>query len=152
MRTVSHLFVIMKPARRTSRAQALQVLYQLDVQKNLGLEKAIDYFRAHFMRAGGEYAFIERLLMGVSNHIQDIDRKITEAAVNWRLNRMSLVDRNVLRLGVFELCHCDDIPATVTINEMVELAKEFGEDTSPAFVNGILDRIRINYPVENKAP
>ena|SRR3989338_3570448 len=140
----------MKTSRRNSRSQALQVLYQLDVQKSLGLSQGLEYFRAHFDTTGSERQFVEKLLVGVSNHVGEIDKIIAEAANHWRIDRMSMVDRNILRLGVFELCHCDDIPATVTINEMVELAKEFGEDQTKNFVNAILDRVRLTHPIAGK--
>ena len=64
---------------------------------------------------------------------------------------MAAVDRNALRLGVFELLHCNDIPATVSINEMIEVAKQFGSESSPSFINGILDKIRQLYPNPDKA-
>lgn len=141
----------MKTSRRNSRSQALQVLYQLDVQKSLGLHQGLEYFRENFDTTGAQRQFVEKLLVGVSNHVVEIDKIIAEAADHWRVDRMSMVDRNILRLGVFELCHCDDIPSTVTINEMVELAKEFGEDQTKNFVNAILDRVRLTHPIASKA-
>lgn len=142
----------MKPVRRSSRGHALQVLYQLDIQKSLGHESGLDYFRTHFLTGSYDFEFAKRLVVGVSTHLAAIDQKIGEAATHWRVDRMSVVDRNIMRMGVFELCHCADIPATVTINEMVELAKEFGEDGSSAFVNAVLDKVRVNHPVAEKAP
>ncbi|MBI1861788.1 MAG: transcription antitermination factor NusB [Deltaproteobacteria bacterium] len=142
----------MKTVRHTSRSQALQVLYQLDVQKNLTLDTGLDYFRANFESEGAEAAFVERLIKGVMDRLKEIDAKIEEAASHWRVDRMGRVDRNVLRMGVFELLYCDEIPATVSINEMIELAKSFADEDSPKFVNAVLDRIRINNPVPNKAP
>ena len=64
---------------------------------------------------------------------------------------MAAVDRNALRLGVYEILFCDDIPSTVSINEMIELAKQFGSESSPSFINGILDKIRLNHPNPQKA-
>ena len=71
----------------------------------------------------------------------EIDGLITSAAANWRIERMALVDRNILRLGAFEICHSPDVPFVVAINEAVELAKRFGSDESGGFINGILDKI-----------
>ena len=73
--------------------------------------------------------------------IQAIDQKITHYATNWQMNRMAIIDRNVLRLGVYELLYTEDIPPKVSINEAVELAKKFGDIESSKFVNGILDKI-----------
>jgi len=92
------------------------------------------------------------LVRGVSSHIKEIDKTIESVSAHWRGERMAVVDRNILRLGVFELFHCDDIPMTVTINEMVELAKQFGSDTSSAFINGILDKISTQVDNPDKAP
>ena len=88
--------------------------------------------------------------MGVGEKANDIDHKIKEISSNWRPDRMAAVDRNILRLGAFELLFCDDIPATVTLNEMGELAKEFGAENTPAFVNGVLDQLKSKFPVTGK--
>jgi N utilization substance protein B len=85
--------------------------------------------------------FAQRLGLGVQEHLERIDALIEEASTNWRLPRMPVVDRNILRMAAFELMACVDIPATVSINEAVELAKKFGTADSRAFVNGIVDRM-----------
>jgi N utilization substance protein B len=87
-------------------------------------------------------AFCLTLYDGVVQHQPEIDQRLTDAAENWRLVRMSTVDRNVLRLGAYELLHCPDVPPAAAIDEAIELARRFGGADSPAFVNGILDRIR----------
>jgi N utilization substance protein B len=79
---------------------------------------------------------------GVVAHLVDIDQRLTQAAENWRLQRMPAVDRNILRLGAFELLHSADTPAAVAFDEAIELAKRFGTADSPAFVNGVLDQLR----------
>ena len=79
--------------------------------------------------------------MGVQREREVLDRWIREASRNWRVERMSKVDRNILRLGAFELAHQDDIPAKVSIDEAVELGKKYGSEESGAFINGILDTI-----------
>lgn len=78
---------------------------------------------------------------GVWEHREEVDDLIRQAAENWRLERMALVDRNILRLGAYEICHSDDVPFVVAINEAVDLGKRYGSEESGAFINGILDKI-----------
>ncbi len=85
---------------------------------------------------------MEELVLGVLSHLQEIDQLIERFSENWRLSRMSLIDRNILRMAVFELLHCNDIPPKVALNEAIELGKEYGSEDSGSFVNGILDRIQ----------
>jgi N utilization substance protein B len=150
--------------RRRGREIALQVLYQLDVQPQLAVDDALARFDASFLAAeaqadddgeSGEavdddaHRFAARLVRGVGEHLAAIDARIGRASRNWRLERMARVDRNLLRLAVFELALCDDVPAKVAINEAIEIAKRFGAAETPAFVNGILDRVLedLNRPV-----
>ena len=79
--------------------------------------------------------------MGVLDHSQEIDRLIEGVSENWRLERMSIIDRNILRMASFELIYCEDIPPKVTLNEAIDLGKEYGSEDSGSFINGILDRI-----------
>ena len=79
---------------------------------------------------------------GVVGHLAEIDEKLTAAAENWRLTRMTTVDRNILRIGAFELLHMQDTPAAVAFDEAIELARRYGTADSSAFVNGVLDRLR----------
>lgn len=88
-----------------------------------------------------EVEFAERIARGVDERRADIDRLIENCSTNWRIPRMPIVDRNILRMGAYELMCCDDIPATVSINEAVELAKRYGTADTKAFVNGIVDRM-----------
>jgi transcription antitermination protein NusB len=134
--------------RRKAREIALQILYQLDVQEQLTSEQAAALFWQHFARdaeppADGDEAnrvFADQLVRGVREHAAEIDALIGRASRNWRLERMARVDRNLLRLAIYELKYCADVPAKVAINEAIEIAKRFGTAESPAFVNGILDR------------
>jgi N utilization substance protein B len=140
--------------RRKAREIALQILYQLDVQEQLSAEQALALFWRNFglvgtsggegMVEGGDDAqpFAEQLVRGVRENQRDIDALIGLASRNWRLERMARVDRNLLRLAVFELKFVSDVPAKVAINEAIEIAKRYGTAESPAFVNGILDRCR----------
>ncbi len=137
--------------RTKSRRQALIFLYQCEINKTLNVEKGFETFNSKYS-TGNLNEFTYRLIKGVLQNLNNIDTAIEKVSLNWRIDRMSIVDRNIIRLGVFELFYCDDIPTTVTINEMVELAKRYGDEGSSAFVNGILDKIKefINCP--NKAP
>ncbi len=143
----------MPQSRRKAREDAVQVLYQLDMNQDMTPEAGLYHFENHFMVEKHEMdPFTQRLVSGVTEHIREIDRLIAETSENWRPERMPLVDRNVLRVGVFELLYCDDIPATVTINEMIEVARHFGSENSASFINGILDKIRLLQPRPGKAP
>jgi len=142
----------MKPTRRKVREAALQILFQLDVNPTLDVELAIEGFKACFEAPSEWDEFSDRLVRGVWTDRVAIDEWIKRTAENWKPERMPVVDRNILRLGVYELWRCDEIPATVSINEMVELAKVYGAENSPAFVNGILDRLRPSLVTPQKAP
>ena len=127
--------------RSRGREVALQLLFQRDFNPDLPREDLEQFVRD---RLHGEdlRAFCLSLYDGVLAHAQEIDQKLTLAAENWRLNRMPAVDRNILRLGAFELLHSADTPAPVAFDEAIELAKRFGTADSSAFVNGVLDQIR----------
>lgn len=135
-----------RASRHRSREAALQVLYALD----LGCAEGADLARAgaeafesaaeHFELPEGARAFAKELIAGVTAHRAALDEVLASHARNWRLVRMATVDRNVLRLAVFELLH-SSTPAAVVIDEAVELARRFGGEKSPAFVNGILDAV-----------
>lgn len=142
----------MKQGRQRARADALQILYQLDMNQRLNVEGGVEHFKACFSEGRVVDAFVERLVGGVSENLKQLDEWLSSYSDNWRTDRMPAVDRNILRLGAFELYHCDDIPATVTINEMVELAKEFGSEGSSAFVNGVLDKFKAAFHRPDKAP
>src|SRR5438094_2217073 len=118
--------------RRKAREIALQILYQLDVQEQLTSEQAAALFWQHFSREesapsgsdGGDEAnraFADQLVRGVREHLAEIDALIGRASRNWRLERMARVDRNLLRLAIYELKYCADVPAKVAINEAIEI-------------------------------
>jgi transcription antitermination protein NusB len=127
--------------RREARELALQALYQLDVtgESDAGLGLAI--FWSHFEAAPDVQAFARELVDGVREHGERIDALISASAEHWRLPRLSRVDLNLLRLATFELSARPDIPASVTIDEAIEIARRFGSEDSGAFVNGVLDHI-----------
>jgi len=142
----------MKGARRKAREDALQILYQLDLNNDLSVETALKHFEALYLKNQTFLDdFTRRLVEGIGKHVLEIDARIRSVSENWRPDRMAAVDRNILRLGAYELLYCDDIPATVTLNEMVEISKEFGSESTPAFINGVLDKIKEKFPQESKA-
>lgn len=139
-------------SRRRAREYALQALYQRDLARGSvpdalsglwtgQLEGDDEDELARRTADSQEIEFATRLARGVEETLSDLDSRIEASSTNWRVARMSIVDRNILRLGTYELEHCHDIPANVSINESVELAKRFGTAESRGFVNGILDRI-----------
>jgi transcription antitermination protein NusB len=127
-------------SRRKAREAAVQMLYQMDVT-GIDAAHAIDLFWKNLGTAGDDHVFANELVRGFGEVQEDIDARIRAVSKHWRLERMSRVDRNIIRLGAYELLHRAEIPRRVTLNEAVELAKRFGNEESPAFVNGVLDRI-----------
>lgn len=132
-------------ARRLGRELALQALYALDMNP-MDVTKALRLFWDEHPAPNDSRTFADRLVGGVYAHRSEIDRRIEEKSRNWALSRMAKVDVNILRLAVFELLYVSDIPRNVTINEAIEIAKRFGSEDSPAFVNGILDEIGSDLP------
>lgn len=152
--------------RREARERAVQFLFQYDLNKPENLEDALKHFwdsqraaalaedkgRARWGESidlpppNAEEAaiqlFADPLIRGTVEHITEIDEKIKHYAKNWDLGRMAVVDRNVLRLAIFEMLHRTDIPPVVSINEAVDIAKRFSTDESGRFVNGILDKVK----------
>jgi len=136
------------PARRTkARERALQALYQIDVAAE-GIDEALARFWKSFEPVEREVmALAEGLVRGVARHRRSIDETIERVSTNWRLDRMAKVDRNVLRLAVYELIETD-VPVKVVINEAIELGKKYGSESSGAFVNGVLDQVASGLPAE----
>jgi len=130
--------------RRRTRARelALQMLYQVDMRGDEVLADAPGFFDREAPGELDVHAFARLLLEGTRGQRPRIDAIITDAAQNWDLRRMALVDRNILRMAVYEMLFADDIPAKVSINEAIELGKRFSTKQSGSFINGILDRIR----------
>jgi N utilization substance protein B len=138
-------------SRRRSRQYALQAMYQADLA-GAPLGASLQPLWSGLMEGEGigeeprvpeseEVEFAQRLVRGVDDHRARIDDLIESCSTNWRLSRMPIVDRNILRMAAYELMECLDIPANVAINEAIELAKRFGAGESRAFVNGIVDRM-----------
>jgi N utilization substance protein B len=128
-------------ARRKSRELALQALYQWNITRQDPF-LILDQQKANFSPADEEDEFAQQIVVGVLEHYAHIDELIEKFSENWRLDRMSIIDRNILRMAIFELLFCENIPPRVTLNEAIDLGKRFGSEDSSAFINGILDRIQ----------
>ncbi len=133
------------PARHRSRQRALQVLFLVDLRKQ-AIEEAISSFydtldseEPEPLRSAPD-EFMEELVRGASGKAADIDRRIAEKSEHWRLERMPAVDRNILRLAVYEMSEIKT-PAPVVIDEALELARQFSGDESVSFINGVLDAV-----------
>jgi N utilization substance protein B len=130
--------------RRKGREIALQLLYQIEVSR-LAPELALETYRRYLnIEEEKAFAFGEELVKGVLAHKEHIDSYIQRYSPDWPLERMNFTDKNILRLAIYEFFYRPEIPPVVSINEAVELAKLYGTDESPAFVNGILDSIYKN--------
>ena len=129
--------------RRSGRAYALQLLYARDGDTGTDVNGVVDSWASEFELEVEEPAqsFARELVGAAVTRGPEIDELIAASSKNWRIDRMSRVDRNILRLGACELLAFRDVPVKVVINEAVELAKRFGTAESSAFVNGVLDRI-----------
>jgi len=132
--------------RRRSREYALQILFQLDLAAS-PVDGVLRSFWADREADEELRLFTERLVHGVIDDREAIDRRIAETSEHWRLERMAVVDRNVLRLAVHEL-QAGETPAAVVIDEAIEVAKRFGNEGSGGFINGLLDRIRVRLEKE----
>jgi N utilization substance protein B len=128
--------------RRRSREQALQALFYMDMNPN-GSKENLELYCLNFGPAENSRLFFLRLVNGVLDYKHEIDAVIERFSDNWKISRMSGVDRNILRIAVFEMLYCQDIPAKVAINEAIDIGKKFGTSESGAFINGILDSIHM---------
>ena len=125
--------------RTLARKHALQLMYQGEILEKTPRELIDNGQLVPETQGLGEYALM--LLDGAKENLEAIDELIESASDNWTLDRMPVVDRSLLRLTTYEMRYVDDVPVSVSINEAVHLAKEFGGDDSPRFINGILGRI-----------
>ena len=134
--------------RRKAREVALQVLFEIDA---LGIspKEAIDLFWQNFDAPKEAKSFSSHLIEGVCEKREEIDRLIVACSDNWALGRMSRVDRNILRLAVYEFLFCQDVPPKVTLNEAIDLGKQFGTENSGSFINGILDALHARLQKED---
>jgi N utilization substance protein B len=131
--------------RRTrGREIALQVLYQTEQNPGMAPEEVRRFIERRLRSDRKLVEFAEALVAGVQQHRTTLDGLISDAAENWRLDRMAAIDRNILRLGAYEMLHCPEVPTKVAINEALELAKRYSTAQSSRFVNGILDRLQVH--------
>ena len=138
-------------SRSRARERALQALYQVDLAGAEPLDALVNAWKSEEESPDAEsLAFAEELVKGVCAHLAEIDQRIEATSHHWRVERMAKVDRNVLRLAVFELTLTPATPRKVVLNEAVELAKTFGSEESGAFINGILDKIAGSLPKETE--
>jgi N utilization substance protein B len=128
--------------RRDAREAAVQFLYQLDTHKPADVEKALEEFWRQNDAKQNVRDFANELLRGTLEKMTEIDAKITSLADNWDFNRLAVVDRNILRLALYEMLFRAEIPPVVSINEAIEIAKKFSSAESGKFVNGLLDRVK----------
>jgi N utilization substance protein B len=135
--------------RTKSREYALQVLYAMDITREASDEALAGFWEEHADEELSEEvkAFCTDLVKGVEANLTQIDSKISQYAENWKLERMAVVDRNIMRLSCFELIVCNDIPVKVSINEAVELAKKYSGVEAGKFVNAILDKVKQEFEV-----
>ncbi|MBI4908682.1 MAG: transcription antitermination factor NusB [Acidobacteria bacterium] len=137
------------PSRHRSRQRALQILYQLDMHKQLVYNAIDDFYETLYSAEGVDEAaaapprdeFMERLVRGTVDQFERVDASISQHSEHWRLERMPTVDRNLLRLAVFEMMEVGT-PPPVVIDEALELARRFSGDESVPFINGVLDAVR----------
>ncbi|MEW6265512.1 MAG: transcription antitermination factor NusB [Thermodesulfobacteriota bacterium] len=141
--------------RRLAREIALRILFFYETGESRSAEEAFHLFRRHFdpdqdedrvLECDAEQyeqalPYVQDLFFGVISHLEEIDRRLNEASENWRLDRMTRVDRNVMRLALYEMLYRTDIPLKVSINEAIDLGKDFGSEDSGSFINGVLDNI-----------
>ncbi len=126
--------------RRKGRELAVQALYQIEMTSDPSVA-AVDLFLQHFEGNAKAKEFARRLVSGTISQRAEIDRLIDLVTVNWKIERLAKVDLLILRVATYELVFCADIPASVSLNEAVEIAKRFGSEESASFINGELDHI-----------
>jgi len=144
--------------RRDSREAAVQFLYQLDLHQERESHGTADFWE---LRCGPGKApappkmkaFTEQLIAGVIAHLDELDELIKKYTANYELHRLAAVDRNILRMAIYEMLHSPDVAPVIIINEAIEIAKKFGAEKSGGFVNGILDRVKgdLNRPARTAA-
>lgn len=131
--------------RREGREIAVQALYAIELSPSQPREAINLFFESDTFKKSSK-DFATDLLLGILDKGTDLDARISEKSSNWSISRMAKIDLAIIRLAAYELVYREDIPKNVTINEAIEIAKKFGSEESPAFVNGILDEIAKGIP------
>jgi N utilization substance protein B len=141
--------------RREAREVAIQLLFHWDLNQcaTLSAEDLDNFFKLRAV-AGNMKQYAVQTLEGVVRHQAEIDARITRYTANYELKRISAVDRNILRLAIYEMLHVPDVPPIVAINEAIDIAKKFGTEESSRFVNGVLDRVKMDLkrPLRTSSP
>ncbi|MDT8716580.1 transcription antitermination factor NusB [Clostridium sp. 19966] len=127
--------------RSKSREEAMKLLFQMMINKNTIDEEIEIYNEDGEDKAGVDMKYIEKVLKGVDENLEQVDKKIEENLVNWKINRLSKINLAILRICAYEMIYDEEIPKAVAINEGIELAKRYSDDKSGKFVNGVLDKI-----------
>ncbi|HSW59280.1 MAG TPA: transcription antitermination factor NusB [bacterium] len=147
--------------RRRSREKTLQILYSMEFNRNISVEEAVEIYLKYFNINSSksceneppeeENVFIIYLLNTVRRNLPEIERLIEEAATNWRIERIALIERNILRMSVAELIdETNGVPFKATINEAIDIAKKFGSKESSSFVNGIINKVADIIDIKSK--
>lgn len=123
--------------RRKAREYALKVLYMFDIRG-----ENISIILENFEEKEKIKKFADEIIKGVVENIKEIDEIISKVSLNWDIKRMGYIDRNILRIGTYEILFRKDIPSIVSINEAIEISKKYGDEDSPKFINGILHKIK----------
>ena len=137
--------------RRKARELTLQVLFNIEFS-NDDPDAVFNLICDNFHTSKSTQEFAKKLVLGISQKREHLDNLISDSSRNWRIERMSKVDKSILRLSVYQLNFCPDIPPKVVINEAIELAKKFSTSRSPAFVNGVLDAVLKKLKTQSRKP
>jgi transcription antitermination protein NusB len=138
--------------RRECRAAAFQYLYAWSVNQPGNVGADLELFFQHLEKPRDYYAFAEELIHGTLEHIEEIDGHIKALAHNWEFDRVARIDLAILRLAMFEMLHRKDIPPVVSINEAIDLSKQYSSADAKRFINGILDRMKDKLGRDSRKP
>ncbi len=138
--------------RRECRAAAFQYLYAWSVNRPTNLAADLEQFFTHLEKPRDHYAFAEELIHGALEHVDEIDGHIKSLAHNWEFDRVARIDLAILRLAMFEMLHRKDIPPVVSINEAIDLSKQYSSADAKRFINGILDRMKDKLGRDSRKP
>jgi N utilization substance protein B len=138
--------------RRECRAAAFQYLYAWSVNQPASMSADLDLFFQHLEKPRDYYAFAEELIHGAIEHLEEIDGHIKSLAHNWEFDRVARIDLAILRLAMYEMLHRKDIPPVVSINEAIDLCKQYSSADAKRFINGILDRMKDKLGRDSRKP
>ena len=138
--------------RRECRAAAFQYLYAWSVNQPANLATDLQLFFEHMDKPRDHYAFADELIHGAIEHVAELDENIKALAHNWEFDRIAKIDLAILRLAMFEMLHRKDIPPVVSINEAIDLSKQYSSADAKRFINGILDRMKDRLGRDSRKP